>query len=533
MHRFAEIGYTLSRAGAIVPPRFLIVPLVLGLFGCASVGPDYQAPEAKTPDQWHQGLEQGLAAGEADYRTWWTSLNDPVLDGLIERAAEGNLDLRIAYARINEARARLGITTGQRWPDVNANGALQRERVSDGVADPMVTPQKRTDTFRSIGLDGSWEIDFWGRVRRSIESAGADYQVSIEDYRDVLVTLYAEVARNYVSVRTLQERIRLALENVRTQRGTLNLVKERERVGLVPKLDIRQAELNLATSESIVPELEAERIAAINRLSVLLGEPPGTLHAELKDVSPIPGPPEQAPVGLPAELVRQRPDLRRAERDLAAQTARIGVATAELYPRFSLTGAFNYATFTGDQFDSGRKTYSFGPFFSWNLFDGGRVRNLINAQDARAEQALEKYERTLLAALEDVENAMTGFAQERVRSEALDRSVVAAQESVRLVKIQYFQGLTDFQNVLDMERSLFRQQDLAADSEGQVTLNLVRIYRSLGGGWDADAPAGPVKNLNAADEGQSVKVGEAPVAYSTNKTEIAQEGQAVRVSATR
>jgi NodT family efflux transporter outer membrane factor (OMF) lipoprotein len=331
MHRFAEIGYTLSRAGAIVTPRLLIVPLALGLLhGCASVGPDYEAPEAETPDEWHQGLEQGLAAGEADYRTWWTSLNDPVLDGLIERAAGGNLDLRIAYARINEVRARLGIATGQRWPDVNANGALQRERISDGVMDPVTTPQKRTDTFRSIGFDGSWEIDFWGRVRRSIESAGAEYQVSIEDYRGVLVTLYAEVARNYVSVRTLQERIRLALENVRTQRHTLGLVTERERVGLVPKLDIRQAELNLATSESIVPQLEAERISAINRLSVLLGEPPGTLHAELKDVSPIPGPPEQAPVGLPAELVRQRPDLRRAELDLAAQTARIGVATAEL-----------------------------------------------------------------------------------------------------------------------------------------------------------------------------------------------------------
>lgn len=484
----------------------LAIPLVVGLLhGCASVGPDYQAPESTTPDKWHQELEQGLAGGEADYRTWWTSLNDPVLDGLIERATEGNRDLRIAFARIKESRARLGIQTGRRWPDINANGTAQRERVSKGFSDPVVPPQSRNDTFRNIGFDGSWEVDFWGRVKRSIESAGADYEASVEDYRDVLVTLYAEVARNYIEVRTLQERIRLALENVRTQRGTLELVTERERVGLVPKLDIHQAELNLATSESIVPGLDAERIAAINRLSVLLGEPPGALHAELEAPGPIPGPPEQAPVGLPGELVRNRPDLRRAERDLAAHTARIGVATAELYPNFTISGAFHYATFSGGLFDGGNRSWTYGPFFSWNLFDGGRVRSLIDEHDAKAEQSLQSYERTLLAALEDVENAMTGFARERVRREALERSVTAAQNSVRLVKIQYFHGLTNFQNVLDMERSLFRQQDLEAESEGRISQNLVRIYRSLGGGWDADAPAGPVRSLQDASADMPVK----------------------------
>ncbi len=523
MRRSPTIKDSPGRFGIVSIPGFLVVPLAIGLLqGCMTVGPDYKEPEAPTPDFWRQELEEGLSPGAADYRTWWTTLDDPILDGLIARATDANLDLKIAYARIKEARARLGIATGERWPDINAGGALQRERVSDGVQDPVTRPQKRTDTFRSIGLDGSWEIDFWGRVSRSIESADASYAASIEDYRDVQVTLFAEVARNYVAVRTLQERIRLARENVRTQSGTLNLVIEREKVGLVPRLDIHQAELNLATSESLVPELEAELIAAINRLSVLLGEPPGTMHAELTVAKPIPGPPEQAPVGLPGELVRQRPDLRRAERRLASQTARIGVATAELYPRFSLLGTFQYATFTGSQFDHGRRTFSFGPFFSWNLFDGGRVRGFINEQDALAEQALVEYERTLLAALEDVENAMTGFARERVRYEALTRSVVAAKESVRLVKVLYFQGLTDFQNVLDMERSLFRQQDLAADSEGRVTLNLVRLYRALGGGWDPGAPAGPVTQLKAA---------EGPPAE-----EPAQTGdtvKAVKVSATR
>ncbi len=522
MYRSAEIEPTLSRGRAVVIPRLLTVSLALGLLHGCAVGPDYQAPEARTPDDWRQGLEQGLAAGEADYRTWWTTLDDPMLDSLIARATDGNLDLRVAYARIKEARARLGIATGERWPDINAGGTVQRERISDGIADPVVPPQRRTDTVRSIGLDGSWEIDFWGRIRRSVESAGANYQASIEDYRDVLVTLYAEVARNYIGVRTLQERIRVTRLNVKTQRGTLGLVRERERVGLVPTLDIRQAELNLATTESVVPQLEAERVAAINRLSVLLGEPPGALHAELEAVKAIPGPPEQAPVGLPAELVRKRPDLRRAERDLAARTARIGVATAELYPRFSLNGTYAYATVTGDQFDSGHKTWSFGPFFTWNLFDGGRVRGLIRVQDAKAEQALVNYERTLLSALEDVENAMTGFAQERVRREALERSVIAAQESVRLVKILYFQGLTNFQNVLDMERSLFRQQDLLADSEGRVSLNLVRLYRALGGGWDPNAPVGPVRNLLAPGTEPDTETGPAVDA-----------AQAVKVSTTR
>ena len=481
-----------------IPLLFLVITLGLTA-GCITVGPDYERPEPVMPDQWRQELVQGLDEGDVDLRTWWETFDDPILNSLIERATAANLDLKIAYARIKEARAQLGIATGERYPDINSSGDAVREKVSEGVFETPPPPRQRTDNFSQLSVDGSWEIDLWGRVRRSIESAGANYQASVEDYRDVLVVLYAEVARNYIQLRTLQERIRLAWANVEDQRQTLELVVTRERAGLAPKLDVRQAELNLATTESTIPTLEAARIAAINRLGVLLGQPPHALHAELTPVEPIPRPPMQVAVELPAELVRQRPDLRRTERVLASQTARIGVATAALYPNFSLAGTFGYATFKGDLLDASNETWSLGPFFTWNLFDGGRVRSAIRVEDARAEQALVNYEQSVLNALEDVENAMTGFAQERVRQASLARSVVAAQESVRLVKVLYRTGLTDFQNVLDMERSLFQQQDLAADSQGTVAQNLVRIYRAFGGGWEPDGPAQGQEETYAED----------------------------------
>jgi len=457
--------------------------LVIGLFqGCITVGPDYVPPESKVPDVWHQELIDGLAEGEASIQTWWTTFNDPMLNSLIEQASVGNLDLKEAAARIREAKARRGIATGERFPDIDADGTAKRVRTSEDFFSPGVDA-KGTDYFYGIGLGASWEMDFWGRIRRLVESASAGLEASVEAYRDVQVLLYAEIALNYVEVRTLQARIRFAEANVETQRDTLKITQARFKAEIAPELDVHQAELNTARTESIIPALRSSMVQAINRLGVLLGEFPSALYDELTKEAPIPQPQEKIAVSLPANLMRQRPDIRQAERELAALNARIGVATSELYPRFFLLGDFGFEGLS-DIFDYKKRAWSFGPTFRWNIFDGGRVRNYIRVEDARTEQALARYEQTVLEAMEDVENSLVAYAEESNRRQILEGSVVAAQKSVDLVKVLYITGLTDFQNVLDMERFLFEQQDDFAASDGSVTQNLIRVYRSLGGGWE-------------------------------------------------
>ena len=458
-----------------------LIVLFGGLFqGCITVGPDYLPPEPAMPDAWHQELTRGLTESEAGLKTWWKTFNEPILDSLIERASTGNLDLKEAAARIMEARALRGIAAGERVPDVDGAGVVERSRTSEDFSPPT---GKRNDNTYGLGTDSSWEIDFWGRVRRLVESADAGLEASIEAYRDVQVLLFAEIALNYVEVRTLQARINFAESNVKTQRDSLEITEARLKAEIIGELDVRQAELNLARTESSIPVLRSSMKQAINRLGVLLGEFPSALYDELTTSVPIPLPPENITVSMPANLLRQRPDIRQAERELAAQTAQIGVATSELYPRFFLFGDFGFEG-TSDIFDYDKRGWSFGPTFRWNIFDGGRVRNFIRAEDARTEQALVRYERTVLNALEEVENSMISYVEESKRSGFLEDSVEAARESVDLVKTLYITGLTDFQNVLDMERSLFEQQDDFASSKGIVIQNLIRIYRSLGGGWE-------------------------------------------------
>jgi outer membrane protein, multidrug efflux system len=505
MKRTTRVGCpeqrTRNRSPLCAPGTVLwyMVALLFGLGFCqgCAVGPDYVPPEMAMPDAWHQELAAGLAEGEADFQTWWTTLNDPTLNSLIDRAAGGNLTLKEAAARIAEARAQLGYAKGEFFPDVDASGSYLRSRESKEVTRTMPAWLNRTENYNSTGLDATWELDFWGRIRRSVASADAGMQASVEDYRDVLVVLYAEVALSYVEVRSLQTRIRLAHENLDRQRDTLRLTRDRLEAELVPELDVHQAELNLAMTESTIPQLRSRLVRTVNRLGVLLGEHPGGLTAELSKAAEIPVPPEQVTVGLPANLLRRRPDIRRSERLLASQTAQIGVATADLYPRFTLSGTFALeATSIDRSFRSGAIAYGFGPSFRWNIFDGGRVRNSIRVEEARTEQALARYERAVLVALEDVENAMAVYANEVDRSKSLLRAVTAAQKSVEQVQTLYRTGLTDFQNVLDMQRALVAQQDQLAQSRGLVIQNLVRLYKSLGGGWSAEA-------VESADQGDN------------------------------
>ena len=485
--------------------RLMAIAITAALIQSCAVGPDYVQPVYEVPDLWQADLVEGLAADEAPLATWWQTLNDPVLDRLIERAVAGNLDLKEAFGRIKEARAVRGIATGERYPDANGSGDASRQRQSEDFGPTNPRDLSQTDWFFSTGGDAAWEIDFWGRITRSIASADADFQASVEDYRDALVILYAEIAANYVNLRTLQERIAVTERNVETQQGSLEITQARFRAEISPELDVRQAELNLARTQSVLPALRQEAAQTIYRLGVLIGEFPGALYAELTPPRPIPQPPPEVLVGVPADVLRQRPDVRAAERRLAAQTERIGIATADLYPTFSLLGDFGFVMAgTSDLFDGSRRAWSWGPTFRWNLFDGGRVRNRINVEDARTEQALARYENTVLQALEDVENAAVAYTEEIQRREALRRSVVAAQQSVELVNVLYKSGLTDFQNVLDMERSLAEQEDRYVESVGFVTQNLIAIYRSLGGGWDPDPPVLEGEIQDAATRGEPI-----------------------------
>jgi NodT family efflux transporter outer membrane factor (OMF) lipoprotein len=480
-----NVQETLNRSRVVVSP-LAVVGLVVLLTGCITAGPDYVEPELETPDAWHTAATEGLAEGEASLQTWWKVFENPQLDSLIERALESNLSLELALWRVEEARALRGVAAGARVPQVDFSGESSRSEPSDKGALGDLAPPGGFDAqnLHDYNIGAVWELDLFGRIRRSVESADASLQASVEDYRDVLVSLLAEVALNYVDVRSLQERIQLANANVEAQLETLGLTQDRFKTGLVSALDVAQAESNLANTESLIPTLETQLQLALNRLAVLLGQAPGAVHAELEEVHPLPSEPQDVTVGLPANLLRQRPDVRRAERQLAAQTARVGVATADLYPTFSLGGFLGVqATSSGDLTSSDSLTWGVGLPIRWNLFAGGRIRSQIRAEEARTEQAMLAYELTVLFALEETEGAMVAYENEQIRRSLLARSVDATERSLELVLTQYRAGLTDFQNVLDTQRTLLNRQDDLAASRGQVVRNLIALYRSLGGGW--------------------------------------------------
>lgn len=468
--------------------------MVGGLGGCA-VGPDYRPPEVGVPTAYQQAVTNAFQTNVVSLQRWWTNFNDAVLETLITRASTNNLDLKIAAARIEEGRALRGVAKSGLAPQVDGLGGAQITRLNDDTA-AIPDPEGWN---ASIGASATWELDVWGRVRRGVESATAGYKATIEDFRDTLVILYGEIAASYMQVRTLQKRIEYAERNVKSQEETLKLTEDLNAAGLVGDLDVRQATLNLERTRSTIPTFRSDLVQAINRLGVLLGESPDALHDELSSVQSVPIPPDVVQVGLPAELLRQRPDVRAAERSLAAQTARIGVAKAELYPQFFLPGTLSLEALDIGNLSGSSMTYAFGPTMKWTLFAGGRIRNLIKVEEARTQQFLHGYEQTILLALEDAEGAMVAFAQERDRIGSVLAAREAAAQSVSLVKDLYRSGLTQFQNVLDMERSLAQEDDNLAVSRGLLAEDAVRIYRALGGGWDPEDPE-PWLAPNAAQE---------------------------------
>ena len=468
--------------------RSVLLPLILiVLTGCAAVGPDYVKPEIAVPDRWHERIaEQASQGSDATLQKWWTAFNDPVLNNLIERASAANLDLKTAASRIREARGRLEIAGSTRLPAVDASGQASRTKLSNDGALEQVAPAGGFDPhdLYHLGVDASWELDIFGRVRRMIESAGAQYQATVETERDVKVTLFAEVALTYIEMREFQNRIAYARKNVASQEESLKLAQERLQTGLSSRLDVVQARANLSFTLAVIPNLVTSKNLALDRLAVLLGSEAGTLQSEFESTEQIPKPSDRIVVGVPADLLRQRPDIRRAERKLAAQTALIGVATADLYPDFSLSGFIGLQSRSfGDLFNTNSKMWGLSVPVNWSLFSGGKIKGNIRVQEERAEQALLAYRQSILEALEEVEGSMLAFNQEQIRRQALQSAVEATTEAVDLVLVQYNTGLTEFNNVMMMQRDLLKLQDQLVTSEAQCLVDLIALYKAMGGGW--------------------------------------------------
>jgi NodT family efflux transporter outer membrane factor (OMF) lipoprotein len=462
-----------------------IAGLVL-VSGCA-VGPNYQPPKISAPAQWNSPLTGGETNRPADLTVWWKNFGDTNLDALMTLAVRSNLDLRIAGARVREARAKRAVAAGGLWPSAGGAAGYSRNRWGQNSF-PPVTGVPLDYNLYSAGFDAAWELDIFGGTRRAVEAANAELGAAEYGRRDVLVSLLAEVARNYIEARGFQQRLAITRQNIQLQQDVLSLTRSRYENGLSSDLDVQQATALLATTTADMPLHETGFQQSVHHLAVLLGQPPGALRDEMSAENPIPAAPPTGTAGLPSDLLRRRPDVQRAERELAAATARIGVATADLFPKFSLTGVAGLESeWAGNWFDYVSRDWTAGPTVQWNLFQAGRIRANIRVQNARQEQALDAYQQTVLTALEDAENALTAYAKEQVRRESLSRSVQADQQALDLSNQLYKNGLVDFLRVLDSERSLYAAQDALVQSDQSISLDLVQLYKALGGGWQEES----------------------------------------------
>lgn len=489
------------------------VLLVLPLFsGCMTgwreyrqnglkVGPNYCPPEAAVADEWIDYRDARVRSdGQAPW-DWWRLFQDPQLDRIVLTAYQQNLSLREAGFRIQEARAQRAITAGNLWPQTQAAyGAYNRQMLSlgtglqagGGAGFPGIT---RYFSVWTIGTQMAWELDFWGRYRRAIESADAQLDASIENFDDVLTILIGDVAATYVEIRTLEQRIIYANANVQTQSRSLELANTKLEGGAASKLDVTQAITNLGQTEATIPDLQRQLRQAQNRLCVLLGVPPQTVEELVQGPGGIPSAPPEVVVGIPAELLRRRPDVRRAEREIAAQSAQIGIAEANLYPAFSITGnIFVRASQFQDLFHLSSFGGNVGPSFSWAILNYGRLRSNVVAQEAKFMQEVTQYQNVVLNANREAEDAIVGFLRAQEQARALKKAADAAAESRDLVEELYRGGKADFGRVFVAELVLAQQQDAQAAAEGAIAANLVEVYRSLGGGWE----------LRFAEEGEAV-----------------------------
>jgi NodT family efflux transporter outer membrane factor (OMF) lipoprotein len=447
------------------------------------VGPDYHPPITTAPPEWVGVAKTPTAqpsiatAQPADLTKWWQQFNDPILTELVEEAVRTNLDLQIAEANLRQARALRGIAVGGLWPGVTASGSYQR------LHDALTTPddQHWQDLYQA-GLDAVWELDLFGGLRRNVESANANIQAAIENISDVQVSIIAEVALNYIQLRGYQQEIVIAQNNLEAQKHTADITRKLFNVGFDSALDVAEADSNVATTESQIPVFETAAQQSIYALSVLLARLPAELLKQLSPTGNLPRIPAQVPVGLPSDLLRRRPDIRAAEAQLHAATAQIGVAVADFFPTFSLTGTMSWSSnLLSTWWTDASRSYSFGPTVSWPIFQGGAIASNVRLQEALRDQAFITYQKTVLAAFQDVENALIAFAKEQQHRKALNDAVVANRKAVDLSLQLYTEGMTDFLNVLNAQRSLYASEDALVQSEGSIATDLIALYKALGG----------------------------------------------------
>lgn len=465
------------------------------------VGPEYCPPGADVAGQWRDSQAPTVRVDEPELGQWWTVFNDPVLDNLVAEARRENLPLRVAGLRVLEARAQLGFVRGHLWPQQQQiQGRYSRNQMS-GNAFPF-SEFANVPGFRfnyddwSLGAQLAWELDFWGRFRRMIEMAEANVQAEQEACRAAAVLLVAETASTYIQLRSAEERLAFARTNVELQRKTVQLVRARVDQGVASMLDLHQANAILATTESMIPMLETLHRVSENRLSTLMAMPPQDLKAILGGAGRIPQTPPEIALGIPADLLRRRPDVRRAERLAAAQCAKIGVAESELYPHIAITGQLGYqAESLPDLFTTKSFAGSIGPGFRWDVLNYGRLRNGVLMENVRFRQAVLGYRETVLRAAEEAEGAITAYLNEQARVKKLLDATESIAKAVQLGLLQYEQGLVDFQRVIDSQAALVRQQDALAEARGKTADHLVHVFKALGGGWQTTAMA-----LGSTDE---------------------------------
>jgi NodT family efflux transporter outer membrane factor (OMF) lipoprotein len=482
--------------------RSLTLVAVLATSGCMMIGPDYRRPTVPVADGWIARDAPGLAPESEPVGPWWESFGDPTLTDLVVEAYRQNPSVQAAGARVLEAQARRGIAIGTMFPQLQeAVGSYSRHVASENGI--VVSPQRDFNDFNA-GLNVGWELDFWGKFRRGIESTDAQLLAAVADYDDVLVSLLAEVATNYIGIRTAQEELVVARRNADIQRSGYNIAARRAKEGAVTDVDPAQAASLLHATEAQIPFFEAQIDEQASTLSALLGVPPRRVEDLIGTTPvPIPEPPATVAVGVPADLLRRRPDVRRSERQLAAQSAQIGVAKADLLPRFSLVGSIGLDAKEAEHFFEGRSFEAFGgPTFSWAILNYGRITNNVRVQDAEYQALVNDYTNTVLRAQADVESALAAHRGAVGRTAALVESVAAAAKVVDLTGRQYAEGAVDYTTVLLAQQFLVQQEDQLAASRGEQAVTLVTVYKSVGGGWEPFA-GGSVVSEETAEQMRS------------------------------
>ena len=464
----------------------LVTAAMLAVSGCMMVGPNYVRPPAPTAGMWIETGDPAVKRDTADVGVWWKVFNDPVLNTLVETAYRQNPSLRAAGVRVLEAQARRGIAIGQLFPQTQeAFGDATTNELSKNRANRSAPFIKREYDDWQVGFDATWELDVWGRFRRNIEAVDAELLASVASYDDVLVSLVAEVARNYTLLRTIEARLAVARENVAIQTRSFDIADAKFKGGTVTELDSAQAASLLHDTEAQIPGLESDIRQTQNTLCILLGIPPQDLQQILGGTKPIPIPPTEVAVGIPADLLRRRPDIRRAERQLAAQSAQIGIAKADLFPHFALLGTISIASRDfEDLFKSSSLENFGGPSFRWAILNYGRIENNVRVQDASFQALISDYETTVLRAQGEVENAIAAYLGAQRQVNFLTGSVSSAARAVELAQFQYREGASDYTRVLNTQQFLVTEQDRLVSTQGSVALNLVAVYKALGGGWE-------------------------------------------------